>query len=81
MIRLMIAGMDVPPPPAIAPSIHVLSVLALNASAILVTAAASPPDVHQCVTSSSAAEADVAASRATDDNSFVVIFTILFSLI
>src|SRR5689334_3221372 len=45
-------GRATSPEPAIAPSTHLLPV-ALNALANSATAAASPPDVHQWVTSSS----------------------------
>jgi hypothetical protein len=55
-MRLMNTGRAVLPPPAIAPSIHLLPV-ALNALANSATATDSPPDVHQCVTSRSVAEA------------------------
>ncbi len=50
----MMIGRATPPEPAIAPSTQ-LSPPALNASAKTLTAAASPPDVHQCVTSRSTA--------------------------
>ena len=56
MIRLIMIGLAVPPDPAIAPSTQVLPV-ALNALANSATAAASPPEVHQCVTSRSVADA------------------------
>jgi hypothetical protein len=79
-MRLMMIGRAVPPEPAIAPSIHVLPV-AFHASANLPTAAASPPDVHQCVTSSSTADAVDAAQIAVAASSFVDSFTILSSLV
>ena len=55
-MRLIMIGRAVSPPPAIAPSTHLLPV-ASNALANSATAAASPPDVHQWVTSRSVAEA------------------------
>jgi hypothetical protein len=54
VIRLIMIGRAVEPPPAIAPSTHLLPV-ASKAAASSATAAASPPDVHQCVTSRSVA--------------------------
>ncbi len=69
VMRLIMIGRAVLPPPAMAPSIHLLPV-ASNALANSATAAASPPDVHQWVTSRSVAcaaaggERDVAASKA-----------------
>jgi hypothetical protein len=66
-------GRAVPPEPAIAPSSHVLPV-AFHASANLDTAAASPPDVHQCVTSSSIALAvDAAVSAVPTNRDFKVL--------
>jgi hypothetical protein len=53
-MRLTMIGRAVPPEPAMAPSTHLLPV-ASNALASSATAAASPPDVHQCVTSRSVA--------------------------
>jgi hypothetical protein len=73
-------GRAVPPDPAIAPSSQVLPV-AFHASANLETAAASPPDVHQCVTSSSTADAADAEIIAVAASSFVESFTILSSLV
>ena len=49
------------PEPAIAPSTHLLPV-ASNALANSATAAASPPEVHQCVTSRSVAQPAPAVS-------------------
>src|SRR3546814_19292416 len=54
VMRLIMIGRAVLPPPAMAPSTHLLPV-ALNALANSATAAASPPEVHQCVTYRSAA--------------------------
>ena len=71
-------GRAVSPDPAIAPSIHVLPV-AFQASANLETAAASPPDVHQCVTSSSIAFAVVAAVSAVPINNDFMVIDILSS--
>ena len=51
-MRLIMTGRAVSPDPAIAPSTQWLPV-ALNALANSATAAASPPDVHQWVTSRS----------------------------
>src|SRR5690606_4264650 len=51
-------GRAVEPLPAIAPSTHLSPPSASNFSARTLTAAASPPDVHQCVTSRLAAEAE-----------------------
>ena len=62
-----IDGRAVPPDPAMAPSSQLCSV-ALNAAANSATAAASPPDVHQWVTSSSADCAVPAATRAVAAN-------------
>ena len=58
VMRLTMTGRALSPP-AIAPSIHVWP-LAVNALANSATAAASPPDVHQCITSRSVAFATVA---------------------
>ena len=55
-MRLIMIGRAVPPEPAIAPSTQWLPV-ASKALANSATAAASPPDVHQWVTSRSVAEA------------------------
>ena len=55
-MRLIMIGRAVLPPPAMAPSTHLLPV-ASKALANSATAAASPPDVHQWVTSRSVAEA------------------------
>jgi LacI family transcriptional regulator len=52
-MRLIMIGRAVPPPPAMAPSTHLLPV-ASKALASSATAAASPPEVHQWVTSRSA---------------------------
>ena len=71
MMREIMIGRAVPPEPAIAPSTHVLPV-AFQASANLPTAAASPPEVHQWVTSSSTPSAAdtvaVAAVSAVPNN-------------
>ena len=64
-MRLTMTGRAVLPPPAMAPSIHLLPV-ASNALANSATAAASPPDVHQWVTSRSAAPAGAANGSAAD---------------
>src|SRR5262249_28964673 len=59
MMRLMMIGRAVSPLPPMAPSTHLSPPRALKESANTFTAAASPPDVHQCVTSQSAACAAV----------------------
>src|SRR5262249_11545538 len=59
MMRLRMIGRAVSPLPPMAPSTHLSPPRALNESANTLTAAASPPDVHQCVTSQSAACAAV----------------------
>ena len=56
MILLIIIGLATPPDPAIAPSTHVCPV-ASKALASSATALASPPEVHQWVTSNSVANA------------------------
>ena len=53
-MRLIMIGRAVEPPPAMAPSTHLLPV-ASKALASSATAAASPPEVHQWVTSRSVA--------------------------
>ena len=76
VMRLIMIGRAVLPEPAIAPSTHLLPV-ASNALANSATAAASPPDVHQCVTSRSVAcaapsgSATDAASAAASDRIFM----------
>ena len=85
-IRLEMIGRATSPEPAIAPSTHLLPV-ASNALANSATAAASPPDVHQCVTSTSAALTEpinametVAAKAATIDLYFMWYSSHFFSL-
>src|SRR3569623_1947351 len=75
-MREMMIGRAVSPEPAIAPSPQWLPV-ASKAFANSITAADSPPDVHQCVTSRSVALAAVpsiraAARQATTVNFFIV---------
>src|SRR5215468_8482688 len=60
VMRLIMTGRATSPDPGIAPSFHLFPV-ALNALANSATAAASPPDVHQWMTSSST-EAGLAGS-------------------
>src|SRR6266496_6753285 len=52
VMRLIMIGRAMSPEPAMAPSTHLFPVL-LKALANSATAAASPPEVHQCVTSRS----------------------------
>src|SRR5689334_10539259 len=80
-MREIMMGRAVSPPPAMAPSIHLLPV-AFQASASLETALASPPEVHQWVTSRSTAWAAVAvmAQIADAPSRLVVSFTLLSSL-
>jgi len=60
MIRLMMIGRAVSPLPPMAPSTHLSPPLLVSkAFANYATAAASPPEVHQWVTSQSAARAAV----------------------
>ena len=61
----MMMGLAVAALPAIAPSTQVCSVLAVKLSASTRTAAASPPEVHQWVTSRSVAWA-IPAGSASD---------------
>jgi hypothetical protein len=63
VMRLTMTGRAVPPPPAMAPSTQLLPV-ASNSRANSATAAASPPDVHQWVTSRSVALTDVESASA-----------------
>jgi hypothetical protein len=76
-MREMMMGRAVPPEPAIAPSTHVLPV-AFHASANFATAAASPPDVHQWVTSNSTAFAVDAAAMAVPTNKDFISLDIVF---
>jgi len=71
----MMIGRAVPPDPAMAPSIH-LSPDASNALAISLTAAASPPLVHQWVTSSSVANAAEPLHSAVAASMVVISFII-----